>query len=475
MAVRQPPKNFRQSFVASKGLKKLLDLPVHKRKAPVLLNFIPSYKSTLPNVPKRKKKSLSPPSATNPLTISPSRTDQGSTSDPADQPSSSAPYLVPIAERKHRRRLVLTAEMGHPKPVTKDLLASIPSSVDEQPTQTLPPPKPKRIKKAQRKAKVAQVESEDTIPISKLAESDKSQPSVGKRHSESQPPESQQSKKSRSSSAITSGSKKPDAPWAPTITLEDKPVMASDRADDINVGVALSTALLLSGDLERNAQYSEYENYALMLQHSVQVNVFYLADIIDQGSTSDPADQPSSSAPHLVPIAERKRRRRFVLTAEMGHPKPVTKDLLASIPSSIDEQPTQTLPPPKPKRIKKAQPKAKVVQVESEDTLPISKLAESDKSQPSVGKRRSESQPPESQQSKKPRSSSAITSGSKKPDAPWAPTITLEDKPVMASDRADDINVDVALSTALLLPGDLKRNAQYSEHENYALMLQHSV
>ncbi|XP_028113915.1 uncharacterized protein LOC114311952 [Camellia sinensis] len=46
--------------------------------------------------------------------------------------------------------------------------------------------------------------------------------------------------------------------------------MVSDSAEDINVGVALSTALLLPGDLERNAQYSEYENYALMLQHSVQ-------------------------------------------------------------------------------------------------------------------------------------------------------------------------------------------------------------
>ncbi|XP_028076934.1 vacuolar-sorting protein snf7-like [Camellia sinensis] len=46
--------------------------------------------------------------------------------------------------------------------------------------------------------------------------------------------------------------------------------MASDSADDINVGVTLCTVLLLPGDLERNAQYSEYENYALMLQHFVQ-------------------------------------------------------------------------------------------------------------------------------------------------------------------------------------------------------------
>ncbi|XP_028108105.1 protein STRICTOSIDINE SYNTHASE-LIKE 11-like [Camellia sinensis] len=51
---------------------------------------------------------------------------------------------------------------------------------------------------------------------------------------------------------------------------DGKPVMARDSAEDINVGVALSTALLLLGDLERNAQYSEYENYALKLQHSVQ-------------------------------------------------------------------------------------------------------------------------------------------------------------------------------------------------------------
>ena len=77
----------------------------------------------------------------------------------------------------------------------------------------------------------------------------------------------------RSLSATTSGSKKSDVPWAPQITLEDRPIMTNESADDINVGVALTTALLLPGDLERNAGYSEYENYALMLQHSVQVSV----------------------------------------------------------------------------------------------------------------------------------------------------------------------------------------------------------
>ncbi|KAF5932575.1 hypothetical protein HYC85_028746 [Camellia sinensis] len=88
-ALPQPPKNFRQSFVPNKDLKKLLDLPVQRRKAPLFLNFIPTYKSALPNVPKRKKKKSSPPpSATTLPAASTSRTDQGSTSDPADQPSS---------------------------------------------------------------------------------------------------------------------------------------------------------------------------------------------------------------------------------------------------------------------------------------------------------------------------------------------------------------------------------------------------
>ena len=164
--------------------------------------------------------------------------------------------------------------MGYAKPVAKDLLASIPSSVDDQPAQTLPPPKPKRIKKAQPKPKVTQVKSDDSLPISKLAESDKPQPSAGKKRFDTQPSESPKSKKLRSSSATTSGSKQSGAPWTPKITLEDKPVLSTDSADEIKVGVALSTALLLPGDLERNAGFSEYENYALMLQHSVQVNVF---------------------------------------------------------------------------------------------------------------------------------------------------------------------------------------------------------
>ncbi|KAF5960455.1 hypothetical protein HYC85_001664 [Camellia sinensis] len=75
---------------------------VHKRRALLLLNFIPTYKSVLPDVPKKKKKSQSPPSATTPPTASSSRPDQGSTSDPAEQPSTSAPYLIPPSQRQRR-------------------------------------------------------------------------------------------------------------------------------------------------------------------------------------------------------------------------------------------------------------------------------------------------------------------------------------------------------------------------------------
>ncbi|XP_028118067.1 protein sumv-2-like [Camellia sinensis] len=122
----------------------------------------------------------------------------------------------------------------------------------------------------------------------------------------------------------------------------------------------------------------------------------------------------------------------------MGRPKPVAHDLLADLPVDADAEPSQSMPPPKPKRTKRAQPKAKVTQVESEDTLPISKLAESKKTSSAPAKRSVETQPSESTQSKKPRSASASTSGSKKPDVPWAPKITLEDMPIISGESADD-------------------------------------
>ncbi|XP_028071934.1 histone H1.11L-like [Camellia sinensis] len=137
--------------------------------------------------------------------------------------------------------------MGRQKAAAKDLLANILDSIDVQPTQTQPQlkPKPKQSKKTSSAAEKRPAKA----PLS----------------------ESTKSKRPRSSSATTSGSLKCDSPWAPpSITIDNKLVKASDSANDIEVGIALSTALLLPEDLNRNAQMSEYEKFSLMLQRSVQ-------------------------------------------------------------------------------------------------------------------------------------------------------------------------------------------------------------
>ncbi|XP_028118524.1 uncharacterized protein LOC114316068 [Camellia sinensis] len=197
--------------------------------------------------------------------------------------------------------------MGHPKPVAVDLLADLPADVDVVPAQSMPPPKPKRIKKAQPKTKATEVEAEDALPISQLVESKKTTSTSAKRSVEAQPSEPSQSKKPRSSSAMTSGSRIPKVPWRPEITLEDKPVLASDSTDDINVGVALSTALLLPGDLERNAKMSEYENYVFMLQRSVQMKK--LEDQAEAATKPQSlAEEKAESAEAIKKVAEAEKK-----------------------------------------------------------------------------------------------------------------------------------------------------------------------
>ncbi|XP_028063182.1 uncharacterized protein LOC114266469 [Camellia sinensis] len=377
MAVRQPPKDFRQSFVPSKDLKRLLDFPIHKRKAPLLLNFIPTYKSVLPDVPrKKKKKSLSPPSATTPQIASTSWTDQGSTSDPSEQPSTSVPYLVPISQRSRRRRMVSTAEMGRTKLVVKDLLASIPSSVDDQPAQTFPPPKPKRVKKAQPKAKA------DAIPLPFPPAPTPSE-DVGESDAEDEIEEEEDEALIRKSKDAD-GDEEGDL-----VPIEAVPEIAPA---DIPSEVKTVEVTLQEIDAEIAAEKEAevrlldlpiHKRKAPLLLNFIPTYKSVLPDVprkkkkkslsppsattpqiastsrTDQGSTSDSAEQPSTSVPYLVPISQRCRRRRMVSTAEMGRAKLVVKDLLASISSSVDDQPAQTLPLPKPKRVKKAQPKAK--------------------------------------------------------------------------------------------------------------------
>lgn len=70
---------------------------------------------------------------------------------------------------------------------------------------------------------------------------------------------------------------KADDPWAPAIMIGDKPMKVSDSAiDSIEVGTALSTVVLLPTDLNRMAKINEYENFALMMQHSVLVSTRHL-------------------------------------------------------------------------------------------------------------------------------------------------------------------------------------------------------
>ncbi|XP_028124740.1 uncharacterized protein LOC114321711 [Camellia sinensis] len=161
----------------------------------------------------------------------------------------------------------------------------------------------------------------------------------------------------------------------------------------------------------------------------------------------------------------------------MGRKKAVADNLLANIPNVVTVQSpsSQSQPKPKPKRLKKAQPKSMVTQIDTEDTLPISKLAEGEKTSSVAQKRPAEVEPSESTKSERPRSDTTATSGSLKSNAPWSPSITIEDKPVRAGDSTDDIEVGVAFSTALLFPKDLDRNAEASEFENFALMLQYSI
>ncbi|KAF5949203.1 hypothetical protein HYC85_015160 [Camellia sinensis] len=81
--------------------------------------------------PREEEKQFSP-SATTPPTASSSQPDKGSTSDPAEQPSTSAPCLIPPSQRQRCRRTIIPAEMGRKKAVVEDLLADIPDTVNAQ-------------------------------------------------------------------------------------------------------------------------------------------------------------------------------------------------------------------------------------------------------------------------------------------------------------------------------------------------------
>ncbi|XP_028064087.1 uncharacterized protein LOC114267266 [Camellia sinensis] len=225
-ALPQHPKDFCKTFYPNKDFKKLLGLPVNQCKTPLLLNYISTYKSTLPDVSKKNK---SPPSVTTPPTTSSPSPDQASTSDLAKQPSTSALQLIPPVQRQRRCRALLLAfasrtcsrkcrsteasaydptnpltalpaihfgtrvtvavaddEMWCKKAIAEDLVADLSDvvTVQSSPSQSQPKAKPKMVKKAKAKAIVTQIDFEDTLPRSKLAEVEKSTSVAEKRPAE---------------------------------------------------------------------------------------------------------------------------------------------------------------------------------------------------------------------------------------------------------------------------------------------------
>ncbi|XP_028121383.1 uncharacterized protein LOC114318619 [Camellia sinensis] len=176
---------------------------------------------------------------------------------------------------------------------------------------------------------ITQIDSEDTLSISKIAETEKSASAAEKRPTEAASSKSTRSKKPRLESATTSRSLKSDAPRAPPITIEDKPIRVGDSATDIKVGVTLSTALLLPKDLERNAKVSEYENFALMLQHSVQAfdikkelvnKTKEAAGLLKTANAArkaqDEAEEKADAAEAVAKVLEVEKKEAEVKTAE---------------------------------------------------------------------------------------------------------------------------------------------------------------
>ena len=157
--------------------------------------------------------------------------------------------------------------------------------------------------------------------------------------------------------------------------------MSTESADDINVGVALSTALLLPSDLERNAGYSEYENYALMLQHSVQVSVssfdFSFCFILRRFSNTSVFFQAIQHA-HSFSMQSFENRQRVVdMKREVSALKKENKAILTKMKKLEDQAEAAT----------KAQ---QMAEEKAESAEAIKKVAEAEKKDAEVKKAQAE-------------------------------------------------------------------------------------
>ncbi|GMP60614.1 hypothetical protein CsSME_00023399 [Camellia sinensis var. sinensis] len=131
--------------------------------------------------------------------------------------------------------------MGRQPTITEDLLAGlsdvIPSDSEKDP--------------------------EASVLVSKLAEAEK-------RQAEVEPSDPPLTKKPRSEDTEVPNSFHSKEPWSYVLMVGDRPMSTDDSViDSIQVGAALSTAVLLPSNMVRMAEITDYENFALMMQHSV--------------------------------------------------------------------------------------------------------------------------------------------------------------------------------------------------------------
>ncbi|KAL7263659.1 hypothetical protein ACSBR1_001760 [Camellia fascicularis] len=109
----QPSKSFHEAYVKWKDLTRLLELLINERKAPLLLNYIPTYKSLLPDIPSKSRIR--------------SRKHQGLDL-PAYDPKNS---LIVFAFKLSTGVMILATsdEMGYMPAIAEDLLSDIPDVV----------------------------------------------------------------------------------------------------------------------------------------------------------------------------------------------------------------------------------------------------------------------------------------------------------------------------------------------------------
>ncbi|XP_028075194.1 uncharacterized protein LOC114277494 [Camellia sinensis] len=158
-----------------------------------------------------------------------------------------------------------------------------------------------------------------------------------------------------------------------------------------------------------------------------------------ESSAYDPANPPTA-----LLVIHFGTRVTIAATVDETDRKPaVVKDLLTNLPGIVNVQPLSSPQlTPKPKRVKKAKAKATVTQIDSEDTVPISKLAETEKSAPSTEKRPAENPSSEAPPAKKPRSDHQESSSYPR-GMVWAPEIMLDDRPLTAGDSAANLEHSV--------------------------------